>query len=102
MKTVYPEILWKNTQPNTWVGSAEGYDIRVSLHLGGLHAGKWTSIINNGAIQSGGGQHGYDFDTSNEARRASEDEVKLRIDQRVKEAEKVISLYTDVNLPLSA
>lgn len=94
MKTVYPEITWSQTGENRWIGSATGYDLSAGLAQGGPHKGKWTGILNGGAIQTGKGEFGYDFDSEAEVKTALEAEMNRRIDERVAAAKKTLETYT--------
>lgn len=91
----YPEITWIDQDPQRrWKGSALGYEFDVRYQAGGKWQGYWTAIVNHGAIQTGSGEFGYLFPSAEAAKTAAETEMKLRIDRRVDEAQKVLASYT--------
>lgn len=100
-KVSFPEITWVNKgerdgDDRRWKGEAEGYEFDVRYHWGGNMKGLWTAIVNHGAIQTGGGPHGYTFPDAETAKRAAEQEMKDRITAKVEAALATLGKYTNL------
>jgi len=97
----YPNVTWVDQgeidgDDRRWKGTATGFEIDLRYQWGGKWKGHWTVIVNHGAIQTGHGEHGYLFDSVEEAKEAAETEIKRRVSEKVKSALAVLDTYTDV------
>lgn len=82
MKIKYPEFAWApHPAWNLRFTAATTYwSLDVTYSCTDEY---WLAIVNNRAVTSGGGPHGYEFASEAEAKAAAEEEVTTRIDKAV-------------------
>lgn len=97
MKTFYPQVEWTQS-PNTPVRfTFGGNGHHLTCHRSIRYNDKWVGTLDHGAITSGGGEFGFEFETEEEVKAALIEAMQKKVDQKVTHALHILSKYTDLD-----
>lgn len=91
---IFPTITWEQGD-DCWSGSTPcGFNIQIYYQWSGPSAGFWNVLVNGRTLTTGHGPYGYDFSSRKDAQTDAMLEVKLQVMAKVREAQKVLEMYT--------